>query len=112
MSERGLTPYHRDLMNIAEEVGFTMHDCNVYKTGVSGGMFVKQLGHMEITGKIHEFVLTFRKQESSTWDPRGVQWDSYPRGDIIDEYGENRFNEWLQDRENRGLETETWEPYA
>lgn len=112
MSENGLTPYHRDVMNIAEECGFTMHDCNVYKTGVSGGMFVKQLGHMEITGKIHEFVLTFRKQESSRWVPRGIQWDSYPREDIIDEYGEERFNEWLRDREDRGLDTERWEPYA
>lgn len=112
MSERGLMPYHRDVMNIAEECGFTIHDVTPYKTGVSGGMFVKQLAHMEVTGKIHEYVLTFRKQNTPEWKPRGLHWDSYPREDIIDDYGEERFNEWLQDREERGLSTERWEPYA
>lgn len=110
--ENGLYPYHRDVMNIAEDVGFTIHDVAQYKTGVSGGMFVKQLAHMEVTGKIHEYVLVFRKQLGDEWEPRGLHWDSYPREDIIDDYGEERFNEWLHDRERRGLSTERWEPYA
>jgi len=114
----GLTPYHVELINKAQNVGFTVQDINMYKTGVSGGMFVKQLAHMEITGKIHEYVCTFRKPRTDSrgnkldWKPRGIHFDSYPRQDIIDEYGAEYFNEWVEMREDRGLDIERYLPYA
>lgn len=115
---QGLTAYHRDVINIAEEVGFINHDLAMYPTGVSGGMFAQQLVHMEITGKIHEFVLVFRKPRTEAdgslqrWRPRGLQWDTYPREHIISEYGEDEFDKWLKDRKQRNLPTKRFEPYA
>lgn len=106
----GLTPYHVDLINAAREVGFEVHDINLYPTGQSAGIFAQQLIHMECTAKIHEYVITFRKRESGTrWKPRGVHWDAYSKEKIIDEYSESEFERWLADRKDRGLDTERWE---
>lgn len=113
---QGLTPYHRDLLNKAEEAGFTIHDVCMYPTGVSGGMFAQQLIHMEITGKIHEFICVFRKPrtdengEIDDWQPRGLHFDTYPPQHTLDEYGQEYYDQWVQDRYNRGLNVEQWIP--
>lgn len=115
-AEGGLTPYHRDLLNVAEEVGFTIHDVAMYPTGVSGGMFAQQLIHMEITGKIHEYICVFRKPrtddtgEKKPWVPRGLHWDTYPPEHTLDEYGQDLYDKWVQDRYNRGLDVDDWLP--
>jgi len=107
----GLTPYHSDMIQAGEEVGFNFHDLAQYKTGKSAGLFTQQLAHMEITAKIHDFVLVFRKEpeDMKKWKPRGIHLDTYPRDIIVDYYSEDYLEWWLEQRRERGLPTEEWE---
>ena len=107
----GLTPYHSEVIRAGEEIGFNLHDLFLYKTGKSAGLFAQQLAHMEVTAKIHDFAVVFRKEPEGMkkWKPRGIHLDCYPRDLIVDFYSEEYLEWWLEQRRERGLPTEEWE---
>lgn len=109
--ETGLYDYHRYVIEAAEHAGFDLHDIALYPTGQSAGIFTMQLTHMEVTAKIHEYILVFRKNESGEkWLPRGIHLDCYSRDLMIDEYGEEYLADWIERRQERGLDVERWLP--
>lgn len=112
----GMTDYHNALIEKAKEAGFQLHDIAMYPTGKSASMFTEQLVTMEVTGKIHEYIITLRRwpdewEEASTswdWKYRGLHWDCYPAEKIISYYGIDRFTEWIQARVDRDLDISRW----
>lgn len=112
----GLFDYHCALIERAKNAGFQLHDIAMYPTGKSASMFTEQLVTMEVTGKIHEYILVFRRWPdewpgaSTKWDwkYRGLHWDSYPSEKILEYYGFERFEEWIQARVKRDMPIDRW----
>ena len=113
---KGLIPYHMRLIQEAINAGFQLHDIAMYPTGKSASMFTHQLTHMEVTGKIHEYVIVFRRWpdewEGSSrkwdWKYRGLHWDIYSPEWLVDDYGEERVLEWVEERKKRDLPVDRW----
>ena len=112
----GLFDYHNALIERARNAGFQLHDIAMYPTGKSASMFTEQLVTMEVTGKVHEYILVFRRWPDEwdgasrdwDWQYRGLHYDVYPSEKIIEYKGIDYFMRWLQARRDRNISIERW----
>ena len=56
--------YHRDTIQLMEDVGFIPHDIRVYQVGTLSSIFASQLEEQKRSAKTHEYIMIFKKPES------------------------------------------------
>jgi len=63
--DKRLIPFHCDTINIFERNGCTHHDCIIYEVGTLTAAFLQPIKDYKRMGKTHEYVLVFKKNNSS-----------------------------------------------